>query len=599
MKAFSEKLLRLRTQNRLSQEDVADKLGVSRQSVQKWESNQSEPGLQSIVALSRLFDVSCDFLLRDMEMDFSIEKEDKGVKTCLTVRGEVSQGKFLRVQDRLVEFALTDRELPVDLDMSGTMGLLYLPNGAFADCTTLRSVRLPEGLKLIGGGAFKNCNALTDLYLPSTLVRIAGSTLLNFIIDYAKHIEYAKSDDYYDYPPKKNLLNNVYFAGTMADWFSLSIQFEAPVSGRELYMSKDFFCKNLYIGGKLVTELSVPEGTEVIGEDLLLPRAASVKTLHIPKSVKKLPAYLQYYSDLYYEGSVEEWLSVEGSEYFEGNLYIGGTLLTEYSVPEGTERIMDKKTTIRGDDGQPVELSPTVPRAKSLSVLHIPKSAKEIYLPQVLRKTKDYEYSYGHDNNYYTEIHFAGTLEQWLSLGYDCFCDLYIGGTLLTEYEVPEGAKLVTDHRPPGVRRLHEYADSEISRVPACKSLETLVIPASCEQVLYYSTNTIFKNTDGWYGVLDPHGTIHGDYGIFHDAEKVADAARDGHDWYWLSRPRYLLSLACFETGSYSLPIKLDFSTPEKIKKFFSDYKDRAELWKSWYDNWYACQNKGNTEEEQ
>ena len=112
MKAFSEKLLRLRTQSRLSQEDVADKLGVSRQSVQKWESNQSESGLQSIVALSRLFDVSCDFLLRDMEMDFSIEKEDKGVKTCLTVRGEVSQGKFLRVQDRLVEFALTDRELP-------------------------------------------------------------------------------------------------------------------------------------------------------------------------------------------------------------------------------------------------------------------------------------------------------------------------------------------------------------------------------------------------------------------------------------------------------------------------------------------------------
>ena len=48
-----------------SQEDLAEKLGVTRQSVSKWEGAQSVPDMDKVVMMSRLFGVSTDFLLKD------------------------------------------------------------------------------------------------------------------------------------------------------------------------------------------------------------------------------------------------------------------------------------------------------------------------------------------------------------------------------------------------------------------------------------------------------------------------------------------------------------------------------------------------------
>ena len=60
---FSEKLLTLRKANDLTQEQLAEKLAVSRQSVSKWESGQAVPELDKIVAMSAIFDVTTDYLL--------------------------------------------------------------------------------------------------------------------------------------------------------------------------------------------------------------------------------------------------------------------------------------------------------------------------------------------------------------------------------------------------------------------------------------------------------------------------------------------------------------------------------------------------------
>lgn len=65
MKAFSEKLLELRRREGLSQEQLADRLGVTRQSVSKWESGAAVPELNKLIALSDLFSVSVDYLVRD------------------------------------------------------------------------------------------------------------------------------------------------------------------------------------------------------------------------------------------------------------------------------------------------------------------------------------------------------------------------------------------------------------------------------------------------------------------------------------------------------------------------------------------------------
>ena len=64
---LSEKILMLRKQKGWSQEELAEQLGVSRQSVSKWESGTSLPDLNRILDLSRLFSVSTDFLLKEEE----------------------------------------------------------------------------------------------------------------------------------------------------------------------------------------------------------------------------------------------------------------------------------------------------------------------------------------------------------------------------------------------------------------------------------------------------------------------------------------------------------------------------------------------------
>lgn len=61
---LGEKIYRLRTEQGFSQETFGDKLGVSRQSVSKWETDQSVPELDKIVAISELFGVSTDHLLK-------------------------------------------------------------------------------------------------------------------------------------------------------------------------------------------------------------------------------------------------------------------------------------------------------------------------------------------------------------------------------------------------------------------------------------------------------------------------------------------------------------------------------------------------------
>ena len=75
---FSEKLLLLRKQKGLSQEQLAEMLDVSRQSVSKWEAQQTLPEPSKLILISQIFDVSLDQLLKD---ELSIEQEMDEVET--------------------------------------------------------------------------------------------------------------------------------------------------------------------------------------------------------------------------------------------------------------------------------------------------------------------------------------------------------------------------------------------------------------------------------------------------------------------------------------------------------------------------------------
>ena len=62
---LGEKIQKLRKQNEFSQEELAEKVTVTRQTISKWELNQSEPDLDFIAQLSNIFNVSADYLIKE------------------------------------------------------------------------------------------------------------------------------------------------------------------------------------------------------------------------------------------------------------------------------------------------------------------------------------------------------------------------------------------------------------------------------------------------------------------------------------------------------------------------------------------------------
>lgn len=79
---FYEKLKENRKKLGLSQEALAEKLNVSKQTVSKWESGISMPDIENLVKLSNLFNISTDYLLKDRKSDsdfsyYTVVKEEK------------------------------------------------------------------------------------------------------------------------------------------------------------------------------------------------------------------------------------------------------------------------------------------------------------------------------------------------------------------------------------------------------------------------------------------------------------------------------------------------------------------------------------------
>ena len=63
--SLAEKMIELRKQNGLSQQDLADRLGVSRQAISRWETGAVQPLADSVRGLAQVFQVSTDYLLND------------------------------------------------------------------------------------------------------------------------------------------------------------------------------------------------------------------------------------------------------------------------------------------------------------------------------------------------------------------------------------------------------------------------------------------------------------------------------------------------------------------------------------------------------
>ena len=103
--SIAERILTLRKSKGMSQEQLAEAVGVSRQAVTKWESEQASPDPEKIITLSEVFGVTTDYLLKGVEPEKEEAKteekaeENKTEDTHMTV-GDVLDQKILTGENK-------------------------------------------------------------------------------------------------------------------------------------------------------------------------------------------------------------------------------------------------------------------------------------------------------------------------------------------------------------------------------------------------------------------------------------------------------------------------------------------------------------------
>ena len=64
---FNEKIIMLRKNKNLSQEDLGNELGVARQTISKWELGETTPEMDKLIKMSEIFEITLDDLIKDTE----------------------------------------------------------------------------------------------------------------------------------------------------------------------------------------------------------------------------------------------------------------------------------------------------------------------------------------------------------------------------------------------------------------------------------------------------------------------------------------------------------------------------------------------------
>ena len=84
-----DKIIKLRKATGISQEELAERLNVSRQAISRWENGSALPDAQNILQISKLFGVTADYLLND---DYESDSDIPAVKTAT----QETENLFLR-----------------------------------------------------------------------------------------------------------------------------------------------------------------------------------------------------------------------------------------------------------------------------------------------------------------------------------------------------------------------------------------------------------------------------------------------------------------------------------------------------------------------
>ena len=119
---LADKIILLRRRKGWSQEELAERLGVTRQSISKWEGAQSAPELDKILKMSEVFGVSCDFLLKDELEPEEVPLSAKKVTFENSTEDEVTEEEPPAAETAVEEAAKKEKAKP---DFSLIENLLY------------------------------------------------------------------------------------------------------------------------------------------------------------------------------------------------------------------------------------------------------------------------------------------------------------------------------------------------------------------------------------------------------------------------------------------------------------------------------------------
>ena len=94
---IANRLQKLRKENGYSQEELADKLGISRQAVSKWERAESSPDTDNLIILARLYNMSLDELLYDTESNEEIRNRNIDKEDSISLTDD--EGQTLKIEN--------------------------------------------------------------------------------------------------------------------------------------------------------------------------------------------------------------------------------------------------------------------------------------------------------------------------------------------------------------------------------------------------------------------------------------------------------------------------------------------------------------------
>ena len=202
-------------------------------------------------------------------------------------------------------------------------GVTSIGNSAFADCEGLTSITIPDSVTSIGKNAFKSCRGLTNITIPEGVTSIGDyafkscSSLASIVIPGSLT---SIGSDAFIYC---NDLTSVYITDLEA-WLNLS-------GGFELLWCTD--SKLLYLNNKLVTDLVIPDGVASITDGAFM-NCASLTSVTIPDSVTSIGG--SAFRDC---SSLTSITIPDGVTSIGGSAFFGCSSLTSITIPDGVTSI--------------------------------------------------------------------------------------------------------------------------------------------------------------------------------------------------------------------------------------------------------------------